>query len=150
MREFVDNLARSQHLIKDLKVSMWVNQMDCFILVLDGKLHERISHILFPLIIKQLMEIQWLSQFEFFHNPCISMTCWLVIREDKIWEILVGVWPSLYFHDYYLAHGERSFGWSLTTSLLHCKLLGLESCRAWATQYQTSSQLCLQSLFFRY
>jgi hypothetical protein len=31
---------------------------------------------------------------------------------------------------YYHPHEYRSFGWSLATSLLHCKLLGLESYRA--------------------
>ena len=31
---------------------------------------------------------------------------------------------------YYLAHEYKSYGWILATSLLHCKLLGLESCRA--------------------
>ena len=31
---------------------------------------------------------------------------------------------------YYLAHEYMSFGWSLATALLHCKLLGLESYRA--------------------
>jgi hypothetical protein len=31
---------------------------------------------------------------------------------------------------YYLGHEYKSSGWSLATSLLHCKLLHLESCRA--------------------